>query len=505
MAQHGSRRGDAAAQPQGPRPACRRCHRGAAGDGPPRHAAPAGGRRRASRRPPIGSSTVSGTIHAGSPPAATSSTLSHRRSQLRESGARAPGRTGRSSRATTWTRLRACCRVTAVARSVRVRWRIGCSKGCRPRREIVCVSEAAPRRAGRVRHIVPASRVTVIPNGVHPTCSHRPDARADREARSCSVPLDRHGNRAAARRQHDSAQAHRRAARSRSRLCAACVRSAIDSRRRHLHARRRSAGQAARAGGRGHGAAVCRSPRAGGALPPCDDVAAAVGARRIRIARGRGDGLRHAGGRQPHSGARRGRRARRDVLSRGRRSSMGGGDSELLDERAASATGVAHATSASLAQARRFSWREHARRDDRAVSRDLCCRTSGSVPRPLAASNEHASHPAPREVLHARSRRHRDRRRDAVPRRAAAMPTRRRSCSTRSMRPPTRRWTSVPVRGSGASRTVGCGVGRADACRCGSRGPTPTSSCSTSRIRWRCWRTRSRGRRHRSSSGSTAR
>jgi glycosyltransferase involved in cell wall biosynthesis len=46
---------------------------------------------------------------------------------------------------------------------------------------IVCVSQAGGDQL--VSHdIVSPSRVTVIPNGVHPTCSHRPDARADREA-----------------------------------------------------------------------------------------------------------------------------------------------------------------------------------------------------------------------------------------------------------------------------------------------------------------------------------
>jgi glycosyltransferase involved in cell wall biosynthesis len=46
---------------------------------------------------------------------------------------------------------------------------------------IVCVSQAG--RDELVSHeIVPESRVTVIPNGVHPTCTHRGDPRADREA-----------------------------------------------------------------------------------------------------------------------------------------------------------------------------------------------------------------------------------------------------------------------------------------------------------------------------------
>jgi len=54
---------------------------------------------------------------------------------------------------------------------------------------IVCVSQAGCDQL--VSHdIVSPSRVTVIPNGVHPTCTHRPDARADREAADLLGPLD---------------------------------------------------------------------------------------------------------------------------------------------------------------------------------------------------------------------------------------------------------------------------------------------------------------------------
>jgi glycosyltransferase involved in cell wall biosynthesis len=52
---------------------------------------------------------------------------------------------------------------------------------------IVCVSQAGCDEL--VSHdIVPASRVTVIPNGVHPTCTPRPDPRADRDVQDLLGP-----------------------------------------------------------------------------------------------------------------------------------------------------------------------------------------------------------------------------------------------------------------------------------------------------------------------------
>jgi glycosyltransferase involved in cell wall biosynthesis len=62
-------------------------------------------------------------------------------------------------------------------------------EGLQAAARIVCVSEAG--RDELIAHdIVDASRVTVIPNGVHPTCTHRPDARADREAAELLGPVD---------------------------------------------------------------------------------------------------------------------------------------------------------------------------------------------------------------------------------------------------------------------------------------------------------------------------
>ena len=56
---------------------------------------------------------------------------------------------------------------------------------------VVCVSQAG--RDQLLSHeIVNPSRVTVIPNGVHPTCTHRPDARADREVEELLGPAGPH-------------------------------------------------------------------------------------------------------------------------------------------------------------------------------------------------------------------------------------------------------------------------------------------------------------------------
>ncbi|HLG54678.1 MAG TPA: glycosyltransferase family 1 protein [Vicinamibacterales bacterium] len=62
-------------------------------------------------------------------------------------------------------------------------------EGLQAAARIVCVSQA--RRDELISYdVVPASRISVIPNGVHPTCSHRQDARADREAADLLGPED---------------------------------------------------------------------------------------------------------------------------------------------------------------------------------------------------------------------------------------------------------------------------------------------------------------------------
>ena len=53
---------------------------------------------------------------------------------------------------------------------------------------VVCVSQAG-RDQLLSYDVVDASRVTVIPNGVHPTCTHRPDPRADRELEELLGPV----------------------------------------------------------------------------------------------------------------------------------------------------------------------------------------------------------------------------------------------------------------------------------------------------------------------------
>jgi glycosyltransferase involved in cell wall biosynthesis len=61
-------------------------------------------------------------------------------------------------------------------------------EGMKAAARIVCVSQAA--RDQLLSHdIVNPSRVTVIPNGVHPTCTHRPDPRGDREAEELLGPV----------------------------------------------------------------------------------------------------------------------------------------------------------------------------------------------------------------------------------------------------------------------------------------------------------------------------
>lgn len=61
--------------------------------------------------------------------------------------------------------------------------------GLRAAARIVCVSQAGCDQL-LAHDIVSPSRVTVIPNGVHPTCTHRPDARADHEAADLLGPGD---------------------------------------------------------------------------------------------------------------------------------------------------------------------------------------------------------------------------------------------------------------------------------------------------------------------------
>ncbi len=76
-------------------------------------------------------------------------------------------------------------------------------EGLQAAARIVCVSQAG--RDELVSHdIVRPSRVTVIPNGVHPTCTHRPDIRADREVEDVLGAASPESRGAPARRQYRS-------------------------------------------------------------------------------------------------------------------------------------------------------------------------------------------------------------------------------------------------------------------------------------------------------------
>lgn len=63
--------------------------------------------------------------------------------------------------------------------------------GLKAARKIVCGS-AATRDELVSYNVVPPERVTVVPNGVHPTCSPWPEASGDREAVSLIGPVNRH-------------------------------------------------------------------------------------------------------------------------------------------------------------------------------------------------------------------------------------------------------------------------------------------------------------------------
>jgi glycosyltransferase involved in cell wall biosynthesis len=65
-------------------------------------------------------------------------------------------------------------------------------EGLKAARKIVCGS-AATRDELLSFRVVPAERVTIVPNGVHPTCRPWPDASADHEAALLIGPFDRHG------------------------------------------------------------------------------------------------------------------------------------------------------------------------------------------------------------------------------------------------------------------------------------------------------------------------
>ena len=341
--------------------------------------------------------------------------LSHRRSQLRESRARAARRSNH-------------CHVSRpgrvsgrAARIARRHVRVACP-GASPDRGSPGGGPDRLRQSGRrgtscVSHdIVRASRVTVIPNGVHPTCTHRPDPRADREVEDCS-----------ARQVPSRWSSCTSAARSRANASTCCSRWSPVLREHWpalrlirvgdtFHARAGASGAAAGARTGDHGAAVRRSASAGRAVSSGHDPASAVRARRVRPAGRRSDGLRDAGRRQPDRRADRGRWPRPRPTARSATSAPGSRRYRNCSRsgRRLRPTGARVARPASL-QSRRFSWREHARRMTE-LYRDVIPHSPSRAATASRPHNERASSPASREVLPARSRRHRDRRRDAVSR-----------------------------------------------------------------------------------------
>lgn len=76
---------------------------------------------------------------------------------------------------------------TMVSRALAYRLLDGLQAAAR----VVCVSQAG-RDQLLAHDVVQASRVTVIPNGVHPTCTHRPDPRGDREVEELLGPASPH-------------------------------------------------------------------------------------------------------------------------------------------------------------------------------------------------------------------------------------------------------------------------------------------------------------------------
>jgi glycosyltransferase involved in cell wall biosynthesis len=256
-------------------------------------------------------------------------------------------------------------------------------EGLQSAAKIVCVSQAG--RDELVSHqIVPASRVTVIPNGVHPTCTHRPDPRADREAEELlgaadpeSIELLHVGSTiqrkridvlldvvAALRRLWPAVRlirvgdtftpAQLRQVKRLGLESAVTVLPFVD--RRVLAALYRRA-------------AILLQPseREGFGLPVAEAMACATPVVGSRIA-----ALIEVGG---QSAA---------YCPVGDVQAWVSAISELLDERSAAPTDWSARRAASLAQSRRFSWREHARRMTE-LYRDLAPHIR-LVPRPLAAS-----------------------------------------------------------------------------------------------------------------------
>jgi glycosyltransferase involved in cell wall biosynthesis len=256
-------------------------------------------------------------------------------------------------------------------------------EGLQAAARIVCVSEAG-RDQLVAQDIVAASRVTVIPNGVHPTCSHRPDARADRGAAELLGPVDPtaiellHVGSTISRKRIDVllesfavlrrlwpslrlirvgdtfTPAQERQVRQLGLVDAVTVLPFVD--RRVLAALYRRATML-----------LQPSEREGFGLPVAEAMASGTPVVASHI-----PALVEVGGRAA------------TYCPVGDVRAWVAAISELLDERVASATDWRTRCTASLTQARRFSWREHARRMTE-LYRDLLPHIR-AVPRRLAAS-----------------------------------------------------------------------------------------------------------------------
>jgi glycosyltransferase involved in cell wall biosynthesis len=256
-------------------------------------------------------------------------------------------------------------------------------EGLQAAARIVCVSQAG--RDQLVSHdIVNPSRVTVIPNGVHPTCTHRADPRADGEVAELLGPAGSqtiellHVGSTISRKRIDVlletvailkrlwpnlrlirvgdtfTSAQSRQVRQLGLADAVTVLPFID--RRVLAAVYRRATLL-----------LQPSEREGFGLPVAEAMASGTPVVASRI-----PALVEVGG------------ATATYCPVGDVRAWVAAVSELLDERAASAVDWRERCAASLAQARRFSWREHARRMT-VLYRDLLPHIR-AVPHPLAAS-----------------------------------------------------------------------------------------------------------------------
>ena len=206
------------------------------------------------------------------PPVRRLRSLPHRRPQLRASGAPAASgpvdrhvpRSGRVPRRAS--RVRGG---SVVERALGRRL----LAGMRSARKILCGS-AATRDALVSASAIPAERIVVVPYGVHPCVRPSTGSGGGSRSRVAARSARRPSARAAARRQHDCAQAHRRAAARRRGVAREGSARSADPGRRPVHDQPAAACRPAWPGRPRDGAALRRSARAGGRLSTRGAVAA---------------------------------------------------------------------------------------------------------------------------------------------------------------------------------------------------------------------------------------